>query len=287
MRVKALLELTRPRLLPSSLADVIAGTTLAGGIAATQWSELSAGLAFSLLAYAGGMVANDVADVRQDEALGRMRPLQRADVTRAQASIWTCLLLASALVVAPARLGSLPLLLISGVLIYDFGVKSIPILGALVLGACRALNLWSGILLAHGGFEGASLGAGICAAYGLYTALTVWHGSREERPATTKAHSNIILITAALIPLSCSVFLQRPAFGIVAALPTLLLCLHTAMHAPSNLAAELPRRTGILLRGFARFGFVICCAQAAWPEAVLLSLPAWLLPWLLRPKRWT
>lgn len=294
----AYFSLTRPRLLPSALADVIAGTTLAGGITQCAPMDLARGLVFSLLIYAGGMAANDVADAAEDTRLKRARPIPMGRVRRSTAALFATLLLVAATLVAPPPLGLLPFVLLGAVLTYDFVAKRHVWLGAPVLGLCRSLNLLTGVLLAGNTLPGApwtgstqalelavspgALGA-VLLGYGAYTGIAVIHGALEDRVKPSPRLSMRWLLLAASIPFLVAIVLETPHWAALAAVPTLVLC----ARASSAGEAWVSKRTGILLRGLSRFGFVVACGMSAWIEASILAIPAWILPWLFRPKHWS
>lgn len=293
----AYLELTRPRLLASSLSDVLAGVALAGGLHQCAPSDLARGLAFSLLVYAGGMVANDVADVKEDARLGRPRPIPDGRVSHLGAALLMFALFGAALAIAPARLGAVPYLLLGLVIAYDFVAKRVTAIGALVLGACRAFNLSVGILLVEPSTRftiGTSAWTttwpwwqSCVLVYGAYTALAVVHGSLEDRSTTTERRSKLVLLLAAALPFTLIYGARRPFALAAACTPTLV----AALRAPGSGKAWVAKRTGVLLRGLARVTFAIACGLGAWVEAGLLAIPAWLLPYLFgvlaKKKRWS
>lgn len=293
---RAYFELTRPRLLASSLSDVVAGVALAGGLSEVSGSSLARGLGFSLAIYAGGMVANDVADAAEDARLQRPRPIPEARVSRAGASALMLVLFASALLLAPRELGELPYILLGLVVAYDFVAKHVVAVGAVVLGACRSLNLMSGILLVApatqfrfgegtwDAAEGWPWWQSCVLVYGAYTALAVVHGSLEDTPQRASKRSGFVLLTAASLPFVLCLHAPVPLALAAGLAPTLV----SALRAPASGEAWVGRRTGVLLRGLARLTFALACGLGAWLEAALLALPAWGLPFLLgRKKRWS
>lgn len=295
-RAFAFFALTRPRLLPSALADVVAGTALAGGLAQCVTEDLVRGLAFSLLVYAGGMAANDVADAREDIRLSRPRPIALGEVSRVHASVFAALLLVGAVTVAPTVLGILPYTLLALVLLYDFVAKKTVWLGAPTLGVCRSMNLLSGAWIAQSGAKASSMADGasllpilpgfvwiVIAGYGVYTAIAVVHGTLEDEATPRVDASSRLLFAAASIPFLLALLLRAPHWAALAAVPTLVLCVRAESTGP----AWAGRRTGILLRGLSRFGFALACGMTAWLEAAILSIPAWVLPQVFKPKRWS
>lgn len=142
-RLLPLLRLLRVGTLFSPCADVIAGVAIAGlpydGTAARA-------VGASLLLYAAGMVWNDVADRRLDAVQRPERPLPRGDVTTGFAAALGTLLIAGGVLLSPCRAHHG--LIAALVLAYDFGGKLVPWLGALAMGALRALNLATGLALA-------------------------------------------------------------------------------------------------------------------------------------------
>jgi 4-hydroxybenzoate polyprenyltransferase len=151
----------RPANLVTSVADVLAGITLAGlGLAGGRPGNWLAGggsgdwpavvlLCVSTIGlYGGGVVFNDVFDAALDKAERPERPIPSGLVTTRQGVILGLLLLAVGILSAgwvnPLSL-SLSIILAAAALIYDKWGKHHPFLGPLNMGICRGLNLLLGM----------------------------------------------------------------------------------------------------------------------------------------------
>jgi len=141
-------RLLRLSLAPSAAADIAAGVVLAAGEWPASWKPYLLMLA-SLCVYHGGMALNDWADRGVDAQTRPTRPLPSGALgARSALVLASTLLLAGpllAFLVAPRCalvLGSVSLLAV----FYDIAGRG-PWLGPLLLSACRAGNLSTGILL--------------------------------------------------------------------------------------------------------------------------------------------
>jgi 4-hydroxybenzoate polyprenyltransferase len=140
----------------------------------------------SVLLYWLGMAANDLLDRSKDAGTAPRRPIPSGRVPVTHAVLLCVLLGAGALAVAAAAGVLLPAsaLLVAAIL-YDAGVKRVPVAGSLLMGLCRALNFLIGATAAAGT---ASVladppllgGAGIL---GLYIAMVTRVSELEDAPA--------------------------------------------------------------------------------------------------------
>lgn len=157
--MRGYLRLMRPANLPTAAADILAGAAIAGGYPG-HFPSFYDGVAYGLpilmlcmvsaLLYAGGVVLNDVFDARLDAVERPERPIPSGLVPLKSAAIFGGALLLAGCLLAfwmGTDLGLVALLLTAGILIYDSFAKKHNLLGPLVMGACRALNLWLGISL--------------------------------------------------------------------------------------------------------------------------------------------
>ena len=281
---KGLWSLCRPRLLLSAPCDVFAGFALAGGSLWTASSSLFFTLMGSLFLYAMGMVFNDLAGLREDHFMGRKKPLVSGEVLAGEALILGLgLLILGNLALF---LGRIPLLygflLSLCILLYDFGAAGLILpkflwknTSPLFLGFCRTLNLSLGYLLLKTDLGAWPTPSSILGAYGLYTILVGIHGRREDgekktSPFVSQAIGGIALLLLLLAP--CS--LALPWAGVLL-LPSLVL---------SFRSRDVPSRTGILLKGFARFGSILALASNAYAIAGICAFPGWVLPLFIRRK---
>ncbi len=283
---KGLWELLRPRLLPSAVCDVFAGFALAGGSLWAPPITLFFNLLGSLFLYAMGMVFNDVAGLREDKAMGRKKPLVRGDALQKDA-----LVLGLGLLVLgnlSLFLGDIPAIfggiLTLCILLYDFGSAGFlwPKLiwnkmAPLFLGLCRGMNLSLGYFLIKGQLGAWPIPLLILGAYCLYTLLVGIHGRLEDLGAKANplASKGIAVIALSLLLLA-PIPLTLPWSGVLI-LPSLLGVLKSR---------TVPSRTGILLKGFARFGTILALASKAYAIAGICAVPGWILPLFVR-KRWS
>jgi 4-hydroxybenzoate polyprenyltransferase len=142
--MRALVALLRLRLVPTAWADVLAGAFLTGSPAAPT---LAATLAVSSALYLFGMVTNDLFDVKRDTRLYPTRPIPSGTVSVLQASVIAAVLLtvagAAAVLTSPCTRAAAAVLLVV-ILAYNLGGKRIPVLGPVLMGSCRSLNLLLG-----------------------------------------------------------------------------------------------------------------------------------------------
>lgn len=158
-RLRGYLRLMRPANLPTAAADILAGVAIAGGYPGhfpSAYDLLAYGLPVLLLClasallYAGGVVLNDVFDASLDAVERPERPIPSGLVSLKNAAIFGGALLLAGCALAfwlGTDLGLVALLLTGGILFYDSLAKKHDLFGPLVMGSCRALNLWLGISL--------------------------------------------------------------------------------------------------------------------------------------------
>ena len=152
---KGLLILCRPANLPTAMADILAGTALAGtyqiieGINhdTTNLFGIVQLLLSSLCLYAGGVVLNDVFDVGVDRKERPERPIPSGTVSTTHAAKFGSLLLIAgiffAFTVNPTA-GLIALALAGSIILYDGLAKKHAFFGPLSMGLCRGLNLLLG-----------------------------------------------------------------------------------------------------------------------------------------------
>ena len=134
-------------LTPSAAADSLAGFAIAwaGNDGPFDFTRLTAVCTISILAYWIGMVTNDLLDRKKDAVRAPERPLVSGAVTlRAAAGVVACC--SAAAVVLALFLDVLPglFLLLAAIVAYNGGGKRIPIIGNLLMGSCRSVNLLLG-----------------------------------------------------------------------------------------------------------------------------------------------
>lgn len=155
-----LIRLTRPANLPTAAADILAGIALAGGYPFHEVWGVSFLIAAqpiftvcfaSVLLYAGGVVLNDVFDARLDALERPERPIPSGLVSKRLAAVFGVLLLLAgigATFTLNAYSGGISALLGLSILVYNAVAKRFAFWGPLVMGICRALNLWLGFSVA-------------------------------------------------------------------------------------------------------------------------------------------
>jgi 4-hydroxybenzoate polyprenyltransferase len=204
----ALIELLRIRLVPTAWADVLAGAFLAGTPAP---GSLAGALVVSSGLYLFGMATNAVADRRRDAHLYPRRPLPSGRITVRQAWAAAGLLLlaaaaGAALLEPRGRLAASALF--AAIVAYNAGGKRVPLLGPLLMGSCRSLNLLVGAWGAGQGTDSPWSPAAAAGVLGLFVAcvtqLSAWEGA--EVPA---ARLRALVTSLLVFPLGLLV-LARP-----------------------------------------------------------------------------
>lgn len=277
---RAILSLMRLRLLPSAITDVLAGAAIAGGVSGPLVVGVVRTVLASGLIYSAGMVLNDVADAERDRELAPTRAIPSGLVSRRQAAVLGFTMLALGLAVVPWPLpGVIAAVVVALVVAYDFGCTRRPRLGAPVLGLCRAGNVSLGVAVAGGAVVTA---IPILACYAVYVGCAVGHGALEDREPDPIASRRLVGIACA-VGLLATAFMPQWWLAAVAALPT---CFAVA-RVRAGSEAFVARRTGALLRGLSRFGFGVTVGFAAWVEAAIVFVLAYVVPLALGRRRWS
>ncbi len=228
-RLDPYLRLVRFPLVPTAVADPLAGYLLALPMGAPLAPFRMAGLAaISACLYMAGMVLNDVSDVVRDRTLHPGRPLPSGEIPlkAAMRCFWllAALGLGTSLLLGGAVAGMAVALAVL-IAAYDLIAKCWRVSGALVMGACRSFNMMLGMSAA-----GASLAFPAEAAWapplilGAYVAGITLVSTLEERsPAASRW---VALLLRGIIPLDAVLVLLhgRPlaAAWILALLPLAL-----------------------------------------------------------------
>jgi 4-hydroxybenzoate polyprenyltransferase len=182
MRWKPWLQLVRLPNLFTAVADSLAGWWLVEGSLRSPGRWLPLTLA-SLATYAGGVVLNDVFDYKVDLDERPTRPLPSGQVRRSTAA-WlgvVLVLLGPALAALSGTRHGLAVatVLTACVIAYDAGLKR-TVLGPVVMGACRGLNLLLG--MSHSPLLGGPSGWLAAGSYALFVAGITWVSRSEVRP---------------------------------------------------------------------------------------------------------
>ena len=163
--------------------DPLAGLVLATHPDTFHWLPILAVVCSALFLYAGGMLLNDLMDVDRDLAATPWRPLAHGLVgrTQVQVAILVCVVvgLACAGIVGKHCL-FVAIGLTIAVVAYNVGLKSVPVVGPLVMGSCRGLSVLLGAATPTA--AGHLSPAGLCAAVAvtLYVLGITWF-ARYER----------------------------------------------------------------------------------------------------------
>lgn len=170
--------------------DPLAGFLLAGGgTREINLMSLVPCIATGLLLYSAGVISNDWFDREEDKRERPERPIPSGRINPHAA-----ILAAGAMAIlglGSAALAGIPVLLTAAALValilgYNSGLKRIPVLGPIVMGTCRGLNLLLGA--AGVGHEGIFEGSALMAAIGLvlYVASVTVVAAGETRAGRRK-----------------------------------------------------------------------------------------------------
>lgn len=202
-KLRALCEILRIRLLPSAWADILAGACLAGGAWAAPHA---AAMVVSSGLYLFGMATNALLDFEADRVLYPARPLPSGRLGRVHAWAAAAVLLGiacgGAAGLAPAARWNV-MAILGAILAYNGGLKRVAVLGPLLMGSCRFMNLLLGALAA--GVPDA-IPWWAASALGLYTAGVTWISRLEGRTVPRARLAALVLLLAAipagLVPLT-------------------------------------------------------------------------------------
>lgn len=160
----------------------VPGDPLAGFLLATTTSGSAVVLlpiGASLCFYSAGLLFNDLADLEEDRRERPARPLPSRGAEPRKVWITSIFLTLAGLgLSATGGLSSIlvAICLVSAILVYNFGLKKIPVAGPLLMGVCRGLSLLLGATFSSG-ISHLILGAAL--AETLYIA-SVTHLARHE-----------------------------------------------------------------------------------------------------------
>jgi len=268
-RLWAWLQLFRVPNLLTVPGDPIAGFLLAqaGGLSATRPGiRMALAGAICVLIYAAGLLWNDWCDRLEDLRDRPDRPLPSGRVRAGQVSLVANALIAAAVAVAAVASTGVegrPTLWVAValggvVLAYDIGLKRVPFLGPLAMGACRGLSVLVGA--AAFGRDGLTYPPVIAASVGitLYVAAVTWLASGETRQRTVAAHRAaiaaafaawVLAVTVALLLAGAVQAQWRWAMLLLTALAGLWLasCLISLGRRPEPQLVQ--RKVGGLIRG--------------------------------------
>ena len=187
--------------------DVLAGFLLAPAASASDWGQLLfLAIPAGLLLYSAGLVLNDLFGYAEDLLERPQRPLPAKQVSRESAAAVAISLLWIA-AFAAAFFDALPvaLPLVLCIVLYDVGLKRVPFLGPLLMGACRAGNLLLGVSAAHEGLAPAPVAG--AAVLGLYVAAVSHLARNEAKPGAKISPRHVGFLLRMLIPLQAALCL--------------------------------------------------------------------------------
>lgn len=145
MAVKSYLQLVRAPNLFTAVTNVFTGCAAVSLLPPTPAGVLLA--LSSACLYAGGVALNDWCDLNGDRSERPSRPLPSGQVSP-QAAVTLAVALLAAGVVLAGVVGAMAALTASGIVLlvvtYNFGLKSVRIVGPLNMGACRFGNVLLG-----------------------------------------------------------------------------------------------------------------------------------------------
>ena len=190
----------------------------------------------ALCFYAAGLLLNDVFDLACDQAERPDRPLPSGRASRQAAAVVAVLLLGAGAAVC-ARLGPLAsrvgLLLIGAILMYDAGLKRLPVIGPLLMGACRGLSVLLGAMAQPSAFSLAPpvwIAAAVTALYIAAVTQLARHEMAPDRAGKIRSMHLGVLVAGMLVFLALAPPLGSIAWlGFIgASLAALLLSLTAA-----------------------------------------------------------
>ncbi len=137
--LRALLELLRLPNLFTVPGDILVGWTASGITKEFPWECILA----SLCLYSAGLLFNDFFDAKIDAVERPARPIPSGRISRKTVGLLATLLTIGGLLLA-WQTWEIVLLLAGLILAYDGGLKKIPIVGIVTMGACRGANILLG-----------------------------------------------------------------------------------------------------------------------------------------------
>lgn len=223
MTYQDLARLIRLPLLLTAFGDPVAGLYLAGGRAPLPF--LGVALAATFL-YTGGLALNDLFDLEFDSKRHPERVLPTGRVRPSQAlAVGASCLVSGVAAASLVRLesGVAALVLAAVILAYDAGLKQVPLVGNLSMGACRGMS----VILGAAAADGFSLPTAVLGAAGVHTVYiaAVTGLSRLEEAGT--------------VPRRRVFFRLLPAAAALAAVPVLVVASPLAAMLPALILAAL------------------------------------------------
>lgn len=265
MTYQDLARLIRLPLVLTAFGDPVAGLYLAGGRAPLPFVGVALAAAFL---YMGGLALNDLFDVEFDSRRHpeRVLPTGRVRPSQALAVGATCLVSG----VAAASLvrlesGISALVLAAVILAYDGGLKRVPLVGNLSMGACRGLS----VILGAAAADGFTLPTAALGAAGVHTVYiaAVTGLSRLEEAGTVSRRVVLLRLLPAAAALAAVPGLVV-AGSLAATLPVLILAAQFGRgiaRAPDPLTpSQVTRLVGVGVRGILLVDAAYLWGSRAW-----------------------
>ncbi|MCZ6787741.1 MAG: UbiA family prenyltransferase [Planctomycetota bacterium] len=270
-RARELFRLARPSLAPTAAADVIAAAAIFAA-APSIWRVAVAAVGSACL-YAGGMIQNDLVDLKRDRTLHPDRPLVR-DETLVTAARWLAIgLFALGLVLcgtAGALLPAIGVALLAT--LYNLVTKIRFPHDAITLGAARACNLAVGLTVVGVARDGAVT---YLAAYFLFIGgITIASRAEDQEPAQTRRLTLLLSFLPQFLGLGAfaSLFMGERSVYLLLPLGALLVGLFQAMVAGTRNSVIVYVRRSLLLIFLVHAVCVWAGEKTAWlPPIVLLA----------------
>lgn len=255
--------------MPTAVADVIAGGVLAA-VPLSSPRLLVPALGSAAL-YAGGVALNDAFDVEKDRKLhpDRVLPSGRVRVGAAKAVGFALLLAGVASGALQGTAGVVVAAALAGaILLYDLLPDGAGVLGAVVIGACRGLNLYRGGLAPEAVAGDLLLWAGFH--FALVALLTVVSLGEDRAGGPRLIRAAVALMPFAYAgPAIAAYRAGHPGWSVVvlvAAAELALWVVRPAYRTPPNEGLVVPRGVFTL----SLVGALYCLAVKDWIAAALL-----------------
>lgn len=160
MAIRPYFVLLRPANLVTAVADILAGASIAGMPFSMHIFSTYNSLFYLILAtlglYGGGVVLNDVFDLKTDQKERPERPIPSNQVSKRNAIIFAIVLFLEGVIMSflhSLQSGIIALLIVIFATSYDKWAKHHIFFGPLFMGSCRGLNLLLGMSLITGGLN--------------------------------------------------------------------------------------------------------------------------------------
>jgi 4-hydroxybenzoate polyprenyltransferase len=270
-RAQAILRFLRIPAAPTAPADVLAGFSVAAA-AGRPLTGLAFACGASAALYLGGMGLNDVRDREHDAVHRPTRPLPSGalDLRTARAIVAACFATGLGLAFVAGRTCLvLATILAAAIAAYDLGGKRVPLVGPLLMGSCRALNLALGI--AAGGWSASVLPI----LHGIYTTSLTLGAAHEEGARVPRRFVGYAAACAAA-PLAASGFVPLPWPALVVASSLAILLAAAAIRAArSGAVADARAWVKYAVLGFLLYDAAILagCGRPLVAAALVASFP--------------